>query len=191
MANINEEDEKSEYSDEQFDEEDEEKEEEEVASKIPRVTLAQVDKGLKTIRLLMMIKKVPRTHMAKYVLKGETLANNEETGEEIITTKNLQTIFERKFNFSSSKATKMARFFVEGPPEGDDDIEIDEKDHSSDRESLINRLKAHVSPYMLYNSLALDSMLSRLQGIMSGKSAEFLEDLNLDDEDSNGYLPFE
>ena len=26
---------------------------------------------------------------------------------------------------------------------------------------------------------------------MSGKAAEFLEDLNLDDEDSNGYLPFE
>ena len=44
---------------------------------------------------------------------------------------------------------------------------------------------------MLYNSLALESMLSRLQGIMSGKTGEFLEDLNLDDEDSNGYLPFE
>ena len=58
----------------------------------------------------------------------------------------------------------MARFFIEGPPaEGEDaDAEIEEKEHSSDRESLITRLKAYVSPYMLYNSLALESMLSRL-----------------------------
>lgn len=85
----------------------------------------------------------------------------------------------------------MARFFIEGPPEGDDDAEIAEQEHTSDRLSLITRLNTHVSPYMLYNSLALESMLSRLQGIMSGKAADFLDDLNLDDEDSNGYLPFE
>ena len=83
---------------------------------IPRITLKKVEKGLKTVRLLLMIKKVPSTHMAKYVLKGENLERNEETGEEIITTKTLQTIFERKFNFGNSKATKMARFFIEGPP---------------------------------------------------------------------------
>lgn len=85
----------------------------------------------------------------------------------------------------------MARFFVEGLAEGDQDKELEEKDHTSDRESLIKRFKTHIGDYMLYNTLALDSMLSRLQGIMSGKSAEFLDDLNLDDEDSNGYLPFE
>ena len=92
MANINEEDEKSEYSDEQFDEEEDGAEEEETepqATMIPRITLKQVEKGLKTIRLLFMIKKVPRTHMAKYVLKGEQFARHEETGEEIITTKSL------------------------------------------------------------------------------------------------------
>ena len=58
----------------------------------------------------------------------------------------------------------MARFFIEGPStEGEHaDTEIEEKEHSSDRESLITRLKAHVSQYMLYNSIALESMLSRL-----------------------------
>jgi len=85
----------------------------------------------------------------------------------------------------------MARFFVEGLAEGDQDKELEQKDHTSDRESLIKRFKTHIGDYMLYNTLALDSMLSRLQGIMSGKSAEFLDDLNLDDEDSNGYVPFE
>lgn len=91
MANINEEDEKSEYSDEQFDEEEDDgaEDEEPQATMIPRITLKQVEKGLKTIRLLFMIKKVPRTHMAKYVLKGEQFARHEETGEEIITTKSL------------------------------------------------------------------------------------------------------
>lgn len=130
---------------------------------IPRISLDKVGKGLKQIRLLYMIKKVPRTHIVKYVLRGETLAKNEETGEEIVTTKNLSTIFERKFNFGSSKATKLARFFIEGTAEGEDDkMEIEEKEHTSDRESLIKRFKTHIGDYMLYNSLALDSMLSRL-----------------------------
>lgn len=44
---------------------------------------------------------------------------------------------------------------------------------------------------MLYNTLALDSMLSRLQGIMDGKQTEFLDDLNLEDDFSNGFLTFE
>jgi len=56
---------------------------------IPRITLEKVSKGLKQIRLLFMIKKVPRTHMVKYVFRGENLARSEETGEEIISTKNL------------------------------------------------------------------------------------------------------
>ena len=85
----------------------------------------------------------------------------------------------------------MARFFVEGPPEGDSGAEIADKEHTADREALILRFKKHMGDYMLYNTLALDSMLSRLQGIMSGKAAEFIDDLNLDDEDSNGFLPFE
>lgn len=36
-----------------------------------------------------MIKKVPHTHMTKYVLKGEQFGRNEQTGEEVITTKSL------------------------------------------------------------------------------------------------------
>lgn len=89
MANINEEDEKSEYSDEQFDEEEDKEDEEPEVSMVPRITLEKVEKGLKNVRLLLMIKKVPSTHMAKYMLKGENLERNEETGEEIITTKTL------------------------------------------------------------------------------------------------------
>ena len=62
MENINEEDEKSEYSDEQFDEEADE------AQTVPRVTKDQVGNALKHVRYLLMIKKVPRTHMVKYLL---------------------------------------------------------------------------------------------------------------------------
>ena len=100
-------------------------------------------------------------------------------------------IFERKFNFESKKATKIARFFAEGPPSSDgnpDTKSVEAKDHLVDRETLILRFKDHIANYMLYNTLALDSMLSRLQGIMQDKLAEYIDDLNLEDEDSNGFL---
>ena len=160
MANINEEDEKSEYSDEQFDEEEDEPA---ALPTIPRITVAKVSKSLKQIRLLFMIKKVPRTHMVKYLLGSENFNQNEESGEEIIPTKNLVTVFERKFNLANRKATKIARFFIEGSPQEEgNDAQIEQKDHTSDRESLIKRFKEHVGEFMLYNTLALDSMMSRL-----------------------------
>ena len=194
MANINERDEQSEYSDEAFEDEDGEMaaaEEEAKVPMVPRITQEKVGNGLKHIRLLFMIKKVPKTHMVSYVLKGEKVTRSDETGEEVISTRALAQIFERKFNFGSKKATKVARFFVEGPPDDNLGDQIADKEHSADRETLIMRFKAHVGDYMLYNSLALESMLSRLQGIMGAKKDDFLEDLNMDDEDSNSYLPFE
>jgi len=68
---------------------------------------------------------------------------------------------------------------------------IVEKEHIADREALILRFKKYLGDYMVYNTLAFDSMLERLQGIMGGKGADFVDDLNLEDEDSNSYLPFE
>ena len=73
MANINEEDEKSEYSDEQFEED---------VKTVPRIALDAVQKVLAQIKLLLMIKKVPRSHMVKYLLKGEALGEADEAGEE-------------------------------------------------------------------------------------------------------------
>ena len=66
------------------------------------------------------------------------------TAAKIIRTKDLVSIFERKFNFSNSKATKLARFFVEGPPLSSTDAEIEDKDHAIDHESLINRFRDHI-----------------------------------------------
>lgn len=186
MENINEEDEKSEYSDEQFDEEADE------AQTVPRVTKDQVGNALKHVRYLLMIKKVPRTHMVKYLLMGENLERDaNKNDEEVIPTKTLATIFERKFNLGGTKATKLARFFVEGPPKSANDEVIEEKEHRTDRETLVKRLREHLPDYMLYNTIAVDSMLSRLQGIASSKASELLDDFNLEDEDSNGFLSFD
>ena len=91
------------------------------------------------------------THMVSYLLRGEKLQHCDDTGEETISTKALAQIFERKFNFSSKKATKVARFFIEGPPESEEDIMIVEKDHSADRETLILRFKEHMGEYIIYN----------------------------------------
>ena len=68
-----------------------------------------------------MIKKVPRSHMVKYLLEGESFEVDDESGAEVIQTKRLAAIFERKFNLGSGKATKLARFMVEGPPQAGDE----------------------------------------------------------------------
>jgi len=86
------------------------------------VTIDQVKSTLKQVRLLLMIKRVPRSHMVKYLLRGEQFETSEERhGEEIILTKSLVSIFERKFTFDNNKATRIARFFVEGPPQSASD----------------------------------------------------------------------
>ena len=70
---------------------------------MPRVQIEKVTKGLNQIKLLLMIKKIPQSHMVKYLLKKEALVENEE-GEECVSTKSLATIFERKFSFKGTKA---------------------------------------------------------------------------------------
>ena len=45
-----------------------------------RVPVEKVKNGLKEIRLKLMIKRVPYTHMAKYMLEKVELAADEETG---------------------------------------------------------------------------------------------------------------
>ena len=130
--------------------------------------------------------------MIKYLLKGEKLERDDhKNDEEIIPTKTLAAIFERKFNLGGTKATKLARFFVEGPAASADDEEIEDKEHTTDRETLIKRFHEHLPDYMLFNNLAVESMLSRLQGIASSKASELLDDFNLEDEDSNGFLHFD
>ena len=59
------------------------------------------------------------------------------------------------------------------------------------REILIKRMRENIPDYFLYNSLALDSMLSRLQGMLSGKGPDFKDDLELEDDDSNGFMQLE
>ena len=96
------------------------------------------------MRLLFMIKKVPRSHMTQYLLKGVDLpADPENPADHTISTKTLTQIFERKFNFGNGKATKMARFFVEGPASAEDQNgnQIEQKDWTTDRETLIGRVK--------------------------------------------------
>ena len=156
-----------------------------------RVPIEKVEPTLKDIRLKLMIKKVPYTHVAKYFLDKVDLQINEETELETLSTKQLASVFETKFNFGGTKAHKIARFIVEGPATSEEDAEIEERDHSVDKETFIKRLRSHITQYNLLNGLAITSMLTRLQGIIDTKTKDFAEDLNLDDEDSNGYLPIE
>ena len=70
-----EEEQKSDYSEDAFDEE-----EKPVTPRIMRVPIEKVQKGFKDIRMKLMIKKVPFTHMGKYLLDKVDLVTDEETG---------------------------------------------------------------------------------------------------------------
>ena len=156
-----------------------------------RVPVEKVEPTLKDIRLKLMIKKVPHTHIAKYFLEKVDLHIDEETEVETLSTKQLATVLETKFNFGGTKAHKIARFIVEGPATSEEDAEIEEKDHSIDKETIIKRLRQHIPQYHLPNGFAITGMLTRLQGIIDTHAKDFAEDLTLDDEDSNGCLPIE
>ena len=48
--------------------------------RIMRVPIEKVKNGFNDIKLKLMIKKVPYTHMVKYMLDNVTLVADEETG---------------------------------------------------------------------------------------------------------------
>ena len=48
--------------------------------RIMRVPIEKVQKGFKDIKMKLMIKKVPYTHIVKYMLENASLTEDEETG---------------------------------------------------------------------------------------------------------------
>jgi len=162
-----------------------------VTPRVMRVPIEKVEPTFKNIRLQLMIKRVPHTHVAKYFLNEIEFKVDEETEIESLSTKQLADVIVKKFSFSEKKAHKIARFLVEGPATSEEDAEVEEKDHTVDKETFIKRIREHIPFYNVLNGLAITSMLSRLQGIIDSHAKEFAEDLNLEDEENSGYLTLE
>ena len=181
-----EEEQKSDYSEDAFDEE-----EKPVTPRIMRVPIEKVQKGFKDIKMKLMIKKVPYTHMAKYLLDKVDLVTDEETGLANLSTSQLASILETKFKMSESKSKKIARFIVEGPSTSEEDAEIEEKDHKVDTEIFITRLREHIPKYFIFNGLAITSKLTQIQNIVDTGASKLAEDLIDDDYDGNGFIPME
>lgn len=131
----------------------------------------------------MMIKKVPFTHLALYVLNKIELTTDEETGIESLARSVLTKSIEQKFKFSNMDSKEVARFLVEGPATSDEDTEVLDQDYTVDKETFMKRVREHILSYNVLNGLAITSMLTRLQGIMEGNLKEFAEDVGLQDDD--------
>ena len=121
-----------------------------------------------------MIKRVPFTHMARYL-----------QAEGDVTTEDLSGVLATRFPFNRTQCNKLARYLVE--PHSS---EVELKNHSIERQEFIQRLRSEIPQYGLFNGLAITSMLGRLLQIVSDRDtiAELNEDLNLEDEDATGEI---
>ena len=126
--------------------------------------------------------------MTSYLLQDlEKEADSE--GQIQINRKDLGHIFERLFSFSSKRATKIARYLTEKRVESDQIVPSEQ--HFTSKANLIEDLLDLIPEYSLYNGFVITGMLSRLQSILEDKTEDFLDDLNLEDEDSENYLPID
>lgn len=82
----------------------------------------------------------------------------------------------------------MARYLIEtADEEGSTQVEI--KDHYLPRALFVERMRSQIDQYTLYNGLAITSLLNRLHMMVDADAAaELGEDLNLEDEDSEGVI---
>ena len=103
---------------------------------------------------------------------------------ELVSSNKLAQIFAAKFKFSMSKATKLARFLVEGVAASDseEDKMIEKRDHTADLVVLIERLRQHIGDYAVPKPFAITSMFRRLQDIVEGKLEELKGDMDLEAE---------
>lgn len=77
----------------------EEKFEDEQSPTAAKASFDQVKAALNEFRLILIIKKVPHTHMARYLLSGITF-DKDSRGEDILTANVLIPVLTKKFKFS-------------------------------------------------------------------------------------------
>jgi len=59
------------------------------------------------------------------------------------------------------------------------------------RTALITTMREHIPSYTVMNGIEVSGLLGRLVNMVDGRHQEIMEELNLEDEDSEGVLPFE
>jgi hypothetical protein len=59
------------------------------------------------------------------------------------------------------------------------------------RTALITIMREHISSYKVMNGIEVSGLLGRLVNMVDGRHQEIMEELNVEDEDSEGFLPFE
>ena len=153
--------------------------------------IEKVQASFKDIKLKLMVKKVPHTHMTKYLLSEVDLIQNEETGLQYLSTSMFADILQTKFKLSEKKSKKIARFIVEGPSTSEIDAEIEEKDHMVDKETFIIRLREHISKYFVFTGLAITGMLTQIQNIVDQGAQKLENELADDDYDVSGFITME
>lgn len=92
-----------------------------------------------------------------------------------------------KLKLSLKRALKVARYLCENPKDG----KVTEEDHEETRTNLIRKVQAEIPEYFIYNGFAVTSMINRIHGLIDGKAEEFEDDLMIEDDDNNDYLPID
>ena len=145
------------------------------------VELKDVQRLFKELRLILQIKAIKKGDVLKYILHG---VRDSETSKKrkVISVKTLSEQIQDKIGFDDTASLKIARFLIEKP---NDEGKIEQKGSEANhyekttivRKQLSEKLLNHIEDYVLYNGMALTSLLTRIQGMFEEQRIELEEEL--------------
>ena len=151
------------------------------------ITLAKVQKHFEELLIILKIKQIKKGDSLKYILNG--LRDDEDKKLKIVTLEMLQSQLVDKIGFTEEVSEKVARFLIE-QPNTDGKIEFTVQ-ASIRRKDLQAKFLSHLKDYMLYNGLAITSLLNRLQGIFEDHKSDLFQEIEDQDYDDLGTATIE
>lgn len=161
--------------------------EEEDHNKIQKeaLTIEKVQVHFEELLIILKIKQIKKEDALKYILHG--LRDEDQKKVKKVTIAALHNQLVERIGFSEEVSEKLARFLIEKPNE-EGKVEFSMQ-ASMRRKDLHEKLMSHLKEYMLYNGLAITSLLNRLQGMFEDYKVELLEELESQDYDDLGTCP--
>ena len=145
------------------------------------VNLKDVQKYFKELRLILQIKNIKKGDALKFILHGVRDSESNKKSK-VISVKAFSEQLHSKIGFDDTVSLQLARFLIEKP---NDDGKIEQKGSEANhyevttivRKHLSEKFLSHIEDYVLYNGMALTSLLTRIQGLFEEQRVELEEEL--------------
>lgn len=151
------------------------------------IPIDMVKSHFEELMIILKIKQIKRADCLRYILHGA----RDEDGKKIrkVSIAALHNQIVDRIGFTEEVAEKMARYLIE-KPNADGKVEFSMQT-AIPRKQLQENLLKNIKDYMLYNGLAITSLLNRLQGMFEDYRTDLLQELEDQDYDDLGTCPLQ